>query len=84
MTGEDILMFCYKPRTVKEMATHFNVPQRAVAQRLRKLIADQRIIRRTTDQGKHCMKQWYMTLEVPQNPALLAKKYSLNVLGVWI
>ncbi len=84
MTSEDLLMFCYKPRTIYDIANEFGVSTKAVAPRLRKLMAEQRLIRRTTDQGTVRMKQWYMTIEATQNPALLATQYSQNVMGVWL
>jgi predicted ArsR family transcriptional regulator len=84
MTSEDLLMFCYKPRTIHDIAAEFSASTKAVAPRLRKLMAEQRLIRRTTDQGTARMKQWYMTIEATQNPALLATQYSQNVMGVWL
>lgn len=84
MIPEDVIRFCFRPRTIYDIAAEFNTTPKAAHPKLRKLIAEQRLIRRTTNQGTVDMKQWYMTIEPAENPAELAQQYSTKVLGVWL
>lgn len=84
MDNNDILKFCFRPRTIHDITAEFNTSPKAVAPRLRKLMAEQRLIKRTTDQGTAKMKQWYMSIETTQNPAAYAQQYCKQIMGVWL
>ena len=80
---EQLIEYCYKPRTITDIQAHFKIGRSQVSKQLLKLQLENKIIRRVTDQGTERMAWWYMT-QKPEAPAKLAKKYSKCVMGVWI
>ena len=80
---QEIIDYCFKPRTTYEIAKHLNLTVKQVQGRLRKLTRDNIIIRRETDVGTAAWTRWYMT-QKPTDPVTLSKKYSKNIMGVWL
>lgn len=81
--NEEILEYCYKPRTMAQLTKHFGKGKNVLGPRLLKLQLENKLIRRVTDQGTADMMHWYMAKQVP-DPAGLAKKYSRQIMGVWL
>lgn len=84
LSADEIVDYCFKPRTMNELTARFNASKNAIGPRLRKLMTEQRIIRRVTDQGTENMMHWYMMIETPKDPSTLSKRYSKQVMGVWL
>ena len=79
----DILDYCYKPRTIDDLIKKFDKRKNQLNKPLFKLQLQHKILRRVTDQGTSKVKHWYMTNDI-KDPAGMAKRYSQQVMGVWI
>lgn len=79
----EILEYCYKPRTIYDLIEKFDKRKNQLNKPLLKLQLQQKLIRRVTDQGTARMKHWYMTNNI-ENPAQMAKQFSIQVMGVWM
>jgi hypothetical protein len=80
---EQILDYCYKPKTIHDLTKKFKKTQGQLSKPLLRLQLSQKLIRRVTGQGTKNMKHWYMTNNI-ENPADMAKQYSIQVMGVWM
>jgi|1048.fasta_scaffold48534_3 predicted ArsR family transcriptional regulator len=80
---QEIIDYCFKPRTTDQIAKHLGLTVKQVQGRLRTLTRDNLIIRRETDVGTAAWRRWYVT-QKPADPVNLSKKYSKNIMGVWL
>lgn len=82
---DKISQFCIKPRTIDDVCKKFEMGDNTAHRYLRQLIQEERIIRRTTDQGTERMKIWYLNIEKPPlDIAKLATQSNRLVMGVWM
>jgi DNA-binding Lrp family transcriptional regulator len=80
---QEIIDYCFKPRTMNDLCARFKMSDRAMQARMRKLTRENLIIRRETDVGTRNWRQWYIS-QKPSDVVRLCKEYSRNVLGVWL
>jgi predicted DNA-binding transcriptional regulator len=68
---------------MKELCKKFGTPDRTMSAKVLSLQRQGLLIRRDEDIGTVNWRKVYATI-LPTNPVKLAKKYSKNVMGVWL